>query len=416
MNALRRDALTVLRAGIDAIRTKDAVRRTISIRRGSIVSGGKTLRLRDYRRVFVIGIGKASAEAAETLEGMFGDRIDGGVVLDVRKARTRRVRGMAGTHPFPSMDNMRATGEIMAILKQLDSRDLVIAVVSGGGSALLCWPYQLKCDDVSLVTRTLMQKGADIREVNTVRKHLSEILGGQFARLAYPATILSLIFSDVPGDDIGMVASGPTVLDRTTVADAEAVMAKYDLLRACRLPDCELRETPKDPVFFERVTNVLAVSNALAAEAMEREAARLGYRPRIHSLELVGEARDVGRVLAGLPDAGEMVIAAGETTVTVRGKGKGGRNQELALGALPFVSEDGLVLSCASDGADNSSVAGAVADAEVRRRAARLRLKPQSFLDRNDSLAFFARAGGSIKTGLTGANVSDLMLAARAKS
>ncbi len=413
MSALRRDALRVLKAGLAAIDTRTAVRNACRLRGDVLTIGGHRFLLKRYRRIFVIGIGKASLEAGRELEALLGDRITDGVVLDVKRGRLAHIRSIAGTHPFPSVSNMRGTGEIMALLKQMDSRDLIITVVSGGGSALLCWPYQLKCDDITLITRTLMRKGATIDEVNVVRKHLSEILGGQFARLAYPATVAALIFSDVPGDNLGVIASGPTVRDVTTVADAERTMERYDLLRVCRIPDCQLRETPKDKIFFERVTNVLVMSNAIAVEAMERAASALGYKTRIHSTTLTGEAREVGAMLAALPEPGEMVFAAGETIVTVRGKGKGGRNQELALGALPHVGEDTLVLSCASDGVDNSPVAGAIADAEVRRNAARLRLKSQAYLDRNDSLAFFAKTGGRIVTGITGANVSDLMISAR---
>ncbi len=415
MNTLRRDALAVLDAGLAAIRTGDAVKRACRLNGDVLTVDGKRFPLKRYRRIFVIGIGKASLEAGKALETLLGTRITDGVVLDVKSARLKRIKSVAGSHPFPSMANMRGTGEIMAILKQADSRDLIITVISGGGSSLLCWPYQLKCDDITLVTKTLMAKGATIREVNVVRKHLSEILGGQFARLAYPATILGLVFSDVPGDELGVVASGPTVMDASTAEDAAEVMARHDLLRACKLPDCQLRETPKDPLFFKRVTNVLVMHNGVAVDAMVREARRRGYKTRVHSRTLTGEAREVGKQLTDLPKPGEMVFAAGETTVTVRGKGKGGRNQELALGALPFISDDELVLSCASDGVDNSPVAGAIADAETKRKAARLKLRPQAYLDRNDSLAFFGRAGGQIKIGGTGANVSDLMIAARAK-
>lgn len=415
MTTLRSDALAVLKAGIAAIHTGDAVKRACRLNRDVLTVGGKRFNLKKYRRVFVIGIGKASLEAGKALEALLGDRITDGVVLDVKRAKLRRIKSVAGTHPFPSLANMRGTGEIMGILKQADSHDLIVTIVSGGGSALLCWPYQLKCEDITLVTKTLMAKGATIREVNTVRKHLSEILGGQFARLAHPATVLGLVFSDVPGDDLGIIASGPTVMDQSTSDDAAEVMRRYDLLRACRLPDCQLRETPKDPLFFTRVTNVLLMHNGVAVDAMVREARKRGYKTRVHSKTLTGEAREIGKQMTDLPKPGEMVFAAGETTVTVRGNGKGGRNQELALGALPYVGDDELVLSCASDGIDNSPVAGAIADIETKRKAGRLKLRPQAYLDRNDSLAFFAKAGGRIVIGNTGANVSDLMIAARAK-
>jgi len=415
LNALRRDALAVLKVGLRAIKTPEAVRRTCRLHGDTLMVGGKRFDLKKYNRLFVIGIGKASLEAGNALEKLLGDRITGGILLDVKKAKLRRIKSVAGTHPFPSIANMKATGEIMALLKQFDSRDLVITIVSGGGSTLLCWPFELKCDDLTVVTKTLMSKGATIQEVNVVRKHLSEILGGQFARLAYPATIIGLIFSDVPGDDIGVVASGPTVMDITTVEDAKQVMERYDLLKACRIPNCNLRETPKDELFFRSVTNVLVINNGVAIDAMVREAKKRGYRTRVLSTALTGEAREVGQMLANIPRRGEMVFAGGETTVTLRGNGKGGRNQELALGALPYVNGDALVLSCASDGVDNTPVAGAIADKTTLRHATRLKLDPETFLSRNDSFAFFKGSGDHIVTGVTGANVADLMIAARIK-
>jgi len=412
---LRRDALAVLEAGLDAVRTPEIVRSQIRRTGSKLTVGTRTWNLDAYDHVYVIGIGKAAFDAASELEKILGSRISDGVVLDVKSGPLKRMKSLAGTHPFPSMANMRATGEIMAILKHLDSRDLVITIVSGGGSSLLCWPFQLKCDDLTLMTQILMKKGAGIQEINTVRKHLSEIQGGQFARLAHPAEVIGLIFSDVPGDDLGVVASGPTVLDTTTVKDARAVLSRYDILKECRLPNCELRETPKDPVFFRRVTNILMVGNRVALAAMESEAKRRRYRTRIFSWTVSGEAREVGKMFAGLPEAGEMVLAAGETTVQVRGKGTGGRNQELALGALGSVGEDGLVLSCASDGIDNTPAAGAIADAVTVRAASRSRVRADAYLKNNDAYTFFQKTGGQILTGITGINVSDLLISARAK-
>ncbi|TAK04605.1 DUF4147 domain-containing protein [Patescibacteria group bacterium] len=410
---LRRDALAILEAGIRAVDSGLALRRAVR-RDGDVLrAGGKRFRLDRYRHVYVIGIGKAAARSALALERILGPHLTGGIALDVQHVRTRRIKSIAGSHPFPSLPNMQATGEIMGLLKHVDSRDLVIVVVSGGGSALLCWPHKLKCDDISALTRALMAKGATIQELNTVRKHLSEIQGGQLARLAHPATVLGLVFSDVPGDDLPIVASGPTYLDTTTAADARRILTKYHTLRTCRLPHCEVIETPKDPLFFRRVTNVLVASNALAAAAMRHEARRRGYRARVFSTALTGEARDVGRLLADLPRPGEALIAAGETTVTLRGKGRGGRNQEAALGALASLPDDGLVLACASDGIDNGPHAGAIADAVTRAHAARGRLSPAAFLVRNDSFAFFEKTGDAILTGVTGVNVSDLFLSLR---
>jgi len=413
MTNLRRDALAVLKAGLAAIRTREAVRRLCRLVGSKFSVNGNVFDLDGFRRVYVIGFGKAALETAEELEKILGDRITDGIVLDVKKAKLKRIKSVKGTHPFPSEANRVATGEMMEIVRQADSRDLIITIVSGGGSALLCMPHKLSCDDLTLLTRALMHAGATIEETNTVRKHLSEIQGGQFARLAHPATVLGLIFSDVPGNDIGVIASGPTVMDTTTVADARRIMKKYDLLKVCQLPSCQLRETPKDPTFFKGVTNVFLMSNVVAVDAMEVEAKRRGYATRVYSTSLTGEAREVGRLLAGLPRSREMVFAAGETTVTVLGNGKGGRNQEVALGALGTVDDDALVISCASDGIDNTPAAGAIADKETKAHVKDMRLRVDVALAKNASYVFFKKSGDQIVTGVTGANVSDLFIAAR---
>ncbi|TAK04072.1 DUF4147 domain-containing protein [Patescibacteria group bacterium] len=411
----RRDALAVLEAGLRAIDTRAAMREAVSREGRMLTVRGRRFDLSRFGRTFVIGIGKAAYEAAAALEGILGERLTDGIVLDVKAGKLKRLKSIAGSHPLPSPANVRATGEIIGLVKSLRPDDLLIVIASGGGSALLCWPHALTCDQVSMLTAALMREGADIHETNTVRKHVSEILGGQLAALAAPATVLGLVFSDVPGDDISQVASGPTVLDQTTIDDARRIMDRYDPLKACKLPACELRETPKDPALFQRVTNVLILGNRTALAAMEEEGERRGYVVRVHGTAVSGEARQVGATLAGLPQPGEMVIAGGETTVTVRGSGRGGRNQELALGALSHVPDDGLVLSCASDGIDNGPVAGAFADATVRDAARKKKLDPDAFLARNDSSSFFKKAGGQIMTGHTGSNVSDLMIALRRK-
>ncbi len=408
---LRRDALRIVQAGMMALDTARVVRRSV-VRRGELLWIGKRVyHLRKYRRVFGIGIGKAAFDAGRELEKILGARLTDGIILDVKGGKLRRMKSIVGSHPFPSVENARATGEIMGLLKGADSRDLFLVIVSGGGSALLCWPYKLKCKDVTDITRALMRAGATIQELNTVRKHLSEIQGGQLARLAFPATVVGLLFSDVPGDELSMIASGPTVLDPTSVEDARGVLEKYHVLRVCRLPSCDLQETPKDPLLFTHVHNELVASNALALKAMASQARALGYKPVVYSRSLTGEAREVGAVLAGLPHPGEAVLAGGETTVTVRGKGRGGRNQEVALGALENLCEGSLVLALSTDGIDNSPYAGALVDDLVRDRVNSQRLRPASFLRRNDSAAFFESVGTNIKTGITGTNVSDLMIA-----
>jgi len=411
----RRDALKIFEAGLNAVRTDVAVRNNLKLKKNILRIGARNYDLKKYDHVYVVGFGKASFTAAKEIERILGSRITSGIILDVVPGKLKRMRTLVGTHPLPSIKNVRAAGEIIELLEKADSRDLIITIVSGGGSALLCRPYGMKCGELALVTKMLMHHGAEIREMNTVRKHLSEILGGQFARFAYPATVAAIIFSDVPGDDISMIASGPTVLDETTVDDAARILSKYDIIKSCALPGCDLTETPKDPVFFRRVKNNLIVSNSLAVEAMAKEAKRLGYKARILSTGLQGEAREIGKNLAAMPAAGEAIIAGGETTVTVTGHGKGGRNQELALGAVNHVLPGILVASYASDGNDNCPAAGAFADVGVSELAARKKLSVAEYLQNNDSFSFAKKTKSQIMTGKTGINVSDLMLALRKK-
>ncbi len=339
------------------------------------------------------------------------DKISGGVVIDLKKGKFKKIKSYLGSHPFPSNLNVKATGQVVALLKQATAQDLIITVVSGGGSALLCWPHVVKVSKLVYLTKQLMKKGATIQELNTVRKHLSEIQGGQLAKMAGPATMISLIFSDVPGDAIDMVASGPTVLDQTTVNDAKNILKKYDLLGS--VPEEAIIETPKDANVFRKVQNVLVVSNSIAVRAMVKKGKELGYKAKVFSTALTGEAREVGKILAAKVKDGEMLISGGETTVTVRGGGKGGRNQELALGALSSITENSLVVSVNSDGRDNSLVAGALVDSLTKKRAQKLKLDPENYLKQNNSFMFFKKASGHILTGNTGINIADLVIATR---
>lgn len=405
---LRADAIKILESGYGAIETGKVVRENVAREGGRLSYAGKQLDLRDFDRVYFVGIGKCAADAAVVFEEMLGEYISSGIIVDVRGATLKKITSRVGTHPLPSKENIAAAQSIKELLEQATERDLVIAVISGGGSALLCLPHDLQCEMLIRITETLMKKGASIAELNTVRKHLSLIQGGGFAKLAYPARVISFIFSDVPGDDISVVASGPTVMDTTTKEDAERILAKYDVLAVCELPNCEVLETTKEEKYFQNVENVLVLTNKTALEAMVDTARILGYGARIVTAELQGEARAEGERIARGVEVGMCLLYGGETTVTVRGEGVGGRNQELVLGALPYIGEESIVVAAASDGWDNSDVAGALGDRALLEEAKRRELDPQKFLDMNDSYAFFAAAGGHIKTGRRGSNVSDL--------
>ena len=278
-------------------------------------------------------------------------------------------------------------------------------------------------------TQLLLDCGADIHEINCVRKHISAIKGGQLARLAYPATVLALILSDVIGDDLDVIGSGPTVPDRSTFADAKAIFEIYGIWEAApagvrRRIDSHAAETPKPGnKIFDRVQNLIVGSNRLAVDAAAREARALGFHTLVLSTLLEGEAREVARVHAAIareiratgrpvrPPA--CVLSGGETTVTIRGKGLGGRNQEFALAAALDISglEDAVILSAGTDGTDGpTDAAGAIVDGTTISRAEALGLDAASHLSNNDSYHFFERLGDLIKTGPTGTNVADVQV------
>jgi len=410
---LREDALGILEAGLQAIRTDDALHRVVKLGGSTLTVGDRSYDLTQYERVLVLGIGKAALDAAAALEDILNDHITDGVIIDTRTKGLKYMQSLVGTHPLPSEQNIEATKEALALLQNTSKDDLVIIIVSGGGSTLLCQPYGISVQELADVTQSLMKKGAPIEEVNTVRKHLSSVHGGQLAEMAAPATVIGLIFSDIPTNDISLVASGPTFLDTSTVADAKAVLSRYGITLEEKSVS-PFKETPKDPSLFSSVHNQIVVSNQLAAEAMLAAATSLKYNTRLYATDIQGEAREVGAMLANLPKENEVIIACGETTVTVTGNGQGGRNQELALSALLDIPESTLVISCASDGVDNNTpVAGAIADSEAKAQAQSLSLTPKDFLETNDSYSFFKKVGTTIDTGKTGTNVADLMIAIR---
>jgi hydroxypyruvate reductase len=334
----------------------------------------------------------------------------------------------------PDESGVAAARELVSLLGQVQAGDLVVCVVSGGGSALLPAPADgITLAEKQQVTRLLLASGATIEEMNAVRKHLSRLKGGGLARLARPAALLTLVLSDVAGDRLDVIASGPTFPDPTTFADALEVLARRRI--ASRVPAAvlarleagargDLPETPKpdDPI-FRSSAHVLVGTNALAVAAAERQALALGYRTLVLSTTVTGEAREVGAVHAAL--AREVaasgrplrrpacVLSGGETTVTVRGGGRGGRNQELVLAAAPGIAglEGVLVLSAGTDGTDGpTDAAGAVADGETVSRARAAGLDPRAALDGNDAYPFFQALGDLVVTGPTRTNVMDLRL------
>ena len=315
---------------------------------------------------------------------------------------------------MPSDENLAATEAVVQTLQGLEERDLVIFVVSGGGSTLLFLPQDREDREEIAIFNALTDAGADIEEMNTVRKHLSLARGGWLAQYAYPARVISLIFSDVPGDGMELVASGPTVKDTTTVQDAENVLAKYDILRTCSIEKCDLIVTPKDDKYFSRVTNFLAVSNRRALDAMREMAQKLGFTAEIRDVKIAGEAADVAKMIADelrLAQRKSALLWGGETPAEIKGKGEGGRNLQLAATALDLVAAGEEILSFGSDGRDHGPYAGAICDTITKEAIAKAGLDLKKFRDDNNTQPLFEKAGNYVMTGDTGSNVSDLIIA-----
>lgn len=417
---LRRAALAIAEAGFAAIETGTVIRRAVALRDDAIEVAGMAYPLNSLRRLLVAGVGKSAARAAETLEHLLGDRLTDGVIISNEERRFSHLRWYHGDHPYPTPANVEAARALTALLDDATADDLVLCIVSGGGSAMLCLPDR-KGDEAHerALFRFLSKRGATIQELNTVRKHLSRARGGFLAARAYPARVVGLVMSDVPGDDLGFIASGPTVRDDTTIEDARAVIERYRAREAWPAIDAALIETPKEGHLFERVTNTLIVSNATALEAMAVEAARQGFGAEVRTRRLTGEARTVGRAALGdLRRAGPGValLYGGETTVTVTHPGKGGRNLELALAGLGDVREGELLLALASDGLDNTELAGGICDTMTLKHAHDRRLDVAQSLEENASYRFFRETGDALLTGPTGSNVADLIIALSARA
>lgn len=415
----RRQTLEIAEAGLEAINTKKVIKSAVRFEGDHLCVGDKICSLSTVERIFVTGIGKCAFETAEALEEVLGEHLAGGLVIGVEQRelpKLGKIKVFAGTHPMPTDENVKAAKALVEELQALTEKDLVLVVVSGGGSTLLCLPQSNSCVEEDMVLRSLFRAGATIQEINTVRKHMSLARGGFLAKYAYPAQVISLIFSDVTGDDLQFIASGPTIKDSSTVADAHSILEKHKV--KISLGDQEssfdLLETPKEDKYFENVQNVLLVTNDIALEAMAAKAKELGLKPEICETCLEGEAREVGwKIVAGIQVSPEKSVHlyGGETTVTAHGHGKGGRNQELCLSTLMKLESEELVLSLASDGIDNTEAAGAIADKQALDKTKELGLDPLSFLNENDSFTLFEKIGSQIITGRTGANVSDLVVA-----
>ncbi|MGO9241238.1 MAG: glycerate kinase [Bryobacteraceae bacterium] len=434
--ALRRDALAIFKSALQAADPAEAIRRHVTVERGTLHVGRKRYRLDAFRRIIVLGAGKASARMAAALERLLGGRISSGLI-NTKYGHLARLRHIALNecgHPIPDSAGVDGSRRIAALAAEATARDLVICLISGGASALMPLPVEpITLDEKQAATRLLLACGATIHEINSVRKHISAIKGGQLARLAAPARVVALLLSDVIGDPLDVIGSGPTAPDDSTFAGAWAVIEKYALQD--RIPAVirhhleagllgEIGETPKPgDACFRRVQNLVVGSNRLAVDAAAASARRRGYKPVVLSTLIDGETRDIASMHAailkealasGRPARPPVCfISGGETTVTLRGDGLGGRNQEFALACA--LALDGIpravVLSAGTDGTDGpTDAAGALADGRTLARARALGLDAATSLARNDSYHFFHALGDLVMTGPTGTNVMDVRL------
>ncbi len=432
---LRTAARSVLREALLAADPHRLVRRQLRLRAGALEAAGVRHRL-DRGRVVVVAVGKAAVPMARAAEEVLGDRLAEGVAVSTAsEGRLARVRLLTASHPVPDARGIAAAAEVESLARGLGRDDLLLVLLSGGASALLPAPAEgVTLEDKARTTALLLRAGATIHEMNAVRKHLSRLKGGGLARAAAPARVLTLVLSDVVGDDLSTIASGPTAPDPSTFADAlgalrrrgvlddvpGAVRARLEAGAAGGVPETA---KPGEPA-FRRVATRIVGSNRLSVEAAARESRRLGLRPLVLTTRLEGEAREAARVLvavlrecveSGRPAAPPVcLLAGGETTVTVRGDGRGGRNQELAVAAAPAL--DGfpvpaVVASLATDGVDGASdAAGGIADDTSVARAAALGLAPaDAFLAASDTRNYLGPLGDLIVTGPTGTNVVDVV-------
>ena len=417
---LRRDAKAILMAAIAAADPTDLVTQALRARED----------LDRYQRIFVVGAGKASGTMARAAEKLLGSRIAGGCVnvKDGDTAKTQLIELRPCGHPIPDERGLAGAKRIEEICDDADENDLVLCLLSGGASALTPYPAPpITLAEKQETTRLLLACGATIHEINAVRKHISAIKGGQLARHAAPAHVLSLILSDVVGDNLDVIGSGPTAPDASTFESAFAVLDKYDLRDRVparvreRLKNGAL-ETPKenDPI-FENVENIIIGSNQKSLESASRAAKEMGYKTLILSSTIEGETRDVARMHAAIARQIRLhgqplkppvcVISGGETIVTMpNGCGKGGRNQEFALAAAIDIAglENVLVASAGTDGSDGpTDAAGAMADGDTLSRSTG---SVEEALEEHDAYPYFAELGDLITTGSTGTNVMDLHL------
>ena len=434
----RQDALQIFNAAVTAVQPAQLLYAHLSFSGDALKISNHTLPLESFRNLYVIGAGKAAAAMAVVTEKIIGKYITEGIVVTKygHALPCNRIKILEGAHPVPDEHCENAVKATVQLLQRATEHDIIICLISGGASALWCdVPEGITLEEIQTTFDKLIKSGASIQEINTVRKHLSSIKGGQLAKYCNGARLFSLIISDVPGDDVSVIASGPTIADETTFEDAYTVLIKYDLFQS--LPwsiqayinagiSGKIADTPKpgNPVFWNTVNTNIG-SNAVALKAASAKARDLGYSTHINTTLIIGDVEEeakklIDSVMAYNSTKPACLLQGGETTVRVTGNGKGGRNQHFVLAALNFMdtTEDitshnnVLILSGGTDGTDGpTDAAGAIGDASIIQSAKEKALFIQDYLHDHNAYNFFEQTGGLLITGATQTNVMDIMLA-----
>jgi hydroxypyruvate reductase len=417
----------ILAAALDAVEPGEAVRRNLSIDQGNLSIAGNTIAMKG--RVFVLGIGKAATAMTRSAVDLLDSRLNAGLVVTKHKPGMpiSGVEIIEGGHPVPDERSLAAGKRVEEFVSPLGEDDLLICLISGGGSALVTSPVEsLSLEDMQSLTASLLGCGAQIEEMNLLRRQLDCLKGGGLARIASPARIVSLILSDVVGNSLESIASGPTAPDPTTAEDALAVLERYKLVKSIAPSIIKALKHRKklsenDNNLFSRIHNIIVGNNLIAAQAALKQAEEEGFHPYLLQTDLQGEAREAARDLSiQLRWAWKMgepaprpacIVAGGETTVTIRGNGRGGRNSELALASVSELADfpDVMLVTFATDGEDgDTDAAGAVVTGETWRQGMALDMNSSEFLGRNDSYSYFDKLEDLLKPGPTGTNVNDL--------
>jgi glycerate 2-kinase len=436
IDQMRRHVVDIFNAGLEPVMPEVAVKRFCSLDGSCFIVGDQEYDLSLYQHVYVVGAGKASAAMAAAVEDILGHRVSGGSI-NVKYGHVCRLEHVAlneAGHPVPDDQGEAGAHTIRRLLAGAGEQDLVLCLLSGGGSALLPLPEDsLTLADKQATIQVLLACGATIHEINTIRKHTSRIKGGWLARAAYPATVVSLIISDVVGDNLDIIASGPTVPDPGTFEDCMAIVRKYNI--EDRLPPMVMQclaqgavgkreETPKpgEPV-FEKVQNLIVAGNREALSAAKVKAESLGYNTLVLSAMFEGETRDVARFHASIAQevavsghpisAPACILSGGETTVTLSGTGLGGRNQEFVLACVPLLEglDNMVLMSAGTDGTDGpTDAAGAIMDGMTGECARQKGMDAVAYLENNDAYHYFNQLGDLFKPGPTQTNVMDLRI------